>query len=520
MSVVAPLIRNITSNWAALGVNLVVSFFLAPFVVHALGNTYYGIWAVIMQFTGYLYLLDFGVRDSVIRYTAKLQATRRTRSLNRTLTAALMLYAPITVIAIAASAAAAFALPHVFGIEPEKVNETRLVTLLVGLTIAQTFLFNVFTGVLLGFQRFDLNNLVGVVTALLRAGLIVVFLSMDFRIVALAAIQLGITLCQGVLWVYLASMLLRRNGMALKLEKLGWRRFSAIGKRLFGFSIYVFINNVGQKVTVASDAVVIGLFMPVAAVTYYAIAGNLIGYLRQLVRTTAQVFSPMTSHHAALREMDMVRSGLTAGSKLLLTVTVPVVGAYVFMGREFIGLWMGAEYMQKAGDVLIILAATQLLSAPHQTMSNVLYGLSRHRVLAYLRIGEAVVNLVLSIILIHYLGLVGVALGTAIPHTLLVFVILPAITARIVGMSLTSYAGQVYVRPLLAAIPYCAGAYWFNAYLPAGSLLTFFAQVALLCSGYVALCYALVLNPNERAWVNALAGRAGVRLTGTRQDTR
>ena len=68
------IVRNLFSNWAGLLINIVVSFFLAPFVVHKLGNTYYGIWAVVGQFTGYLYLLDFGIRESIIRYASRHRA--------------------------------------------------------------------------------------------------------------------------------------------------------------------------------------------------------------------------------------------------------------------------------------------------------------------------------------------------------------------------------------------------------------------------------------------------------------
>ena len=74
-SAVARIFTNIASNWIGLIINIVVSFFLAPFVVNHLGADMYGIWAVAMQFTGYIYLMDFGVRDSLIRYTAKYRAT-------------------------------------------------------------------------------------------------------------------------------------------------------------------------------------------------------------------------------------------------------------------------------------------------------------------------------------------------------------------------------------------------------------------------------------------------------------
>ena len=82
-------LKNVTSNWASLGTGILVSFFLAPFVVHSLGNVYYGIWALISDFTGYLWLLDFGVRESVIKFVAQYHASDRRDELVATVNGAL-----------------------------------------------------------------------------------------------------------------------------------------------------------------------------------------------------------------------------------------------------------------------------------------------------------------------------------------------------------------------------------------------------------------------------------------------
>ena len=83
MSIKKNIILTIFSNWTVLLLNIIISFFLAPYVVHKLGNVYYGIWAIVMQFTGYMYLMDFGVRDAVIRYTSQLNAKNSGKQLNQ-----------------------------------------------------------------------------------------------------------------------------------------------------------------------------------------------------------------------------------------------------------------------------------------------------------------------------------------------------------------------------------------------------------------------------------------------------
>src|SRR5882672_10468869 len=65
------LARNILSNWTCYVFSMALNFFVAPYVVRHLGNEQYGVWTIVLSLTGYLGLLDLGVRGAVTRYTAR-----------------------------------------------------------------------------------------------------------------------------------------------------------------------------------------------------------------------------------------------------------------------------------------------------------------------------------------------------------------------------------------------------------------------------------------------------------------
>ena len=62
------IIKNVSSSWFSLGVDVVVGFLLYPFILHKLGDTASGIWVLIFTITGYYGLFDLGIRSSVVRY--------------------------------------------------------------------------------------------------------------------------------------------------------------------------------------------------------------------------------------------------------------------------------------------------------------------------------------------------------------------------------------------------------------------------------------------------------------------
>jgi O-antigen/teichoic acid export membrane protein len=495
------LVQSIASNWASLAVNIAISFFLAPFVVNKLGSTWYGIWAVVMQFTGYLYLMDFGVRESVIRYTSKYMARKQGRRLNQILTVAFGVYGPITVLTLIASVTLAWAAPYMFQMDAEHYPAARWTILLVGITIAQTFISNVFLGILLGLQRWAINNLVGITIALIRTAVIVVALKAGHGIVALATIQLGGSIVSGIVSAILASRYLHQLGTSIRIVRISAKRFRALASRVFRYGLFVFLGNIGQKIIVASDAIIIAIFMKMSSVTYYAIAGSLIDPLRSLLASTALVFAPIASKLHATGNRQQLGKTAISGSKLILVIALPVVLTYMILGRTFIGLWMGPEFSQPSGAVLMILAWAMLASTPSFVLSMLLYGISQHNISAYLKLIEAAVNLILSIVLAQHFGIIGVALGTAIPHTIVSLVVLPYLTCRAIGLPLRKLYAGVFTGPLLAALPLIAAELWVHNYVQIKGLIPFFAIMAIICAIYALSVYLLALDREERTWV-------------------
>ncbi|MDH3360559.1 MAG: hypothetical protein OEL55_06775, partial [Desulfobulbaceae bacterium] len=58
---------NAASNWIAMVIQILIGFFLTPFVISHLGQSGYGIWVLIGSFIGYYGLLNLGVGAAVTR---------------------------------------------------------------------------------------------------------------------------------------------------------------------------------------------------------------------------------------------------------------------------------------------------------------------------------------------------------------------------------------------------------------------------------------------------------------------
>ena len=83
MSLKTQTIKNVTSSWMSLLVNGILGFFLAPFIIHHLGDDAYGLWILICSITGSYGLFDLGIRSSVVRYVSKFHAVGDREELSR-----------------------------------------------------------------------------------------------------------------------------------------------------------------------------------------------------------------------------------------------------------------------------------------------------------------------------------------------------------------------------------------------------------------------------------------------------
>jgi O-antigen/teichoic acid export membrane protein len=494
------IVRNVTSSWAVLLVNTLISFLLAPLVVSSLGSVYYGVWSLLMQFTGYLWLFDFGVRESVIKYVAQYEASGERDKLEITVRTAIAVYSLVTLVAMLAVAVMVAALPHVFNIPPDAVSTARIAAFVTGTTVAQSFLTNVFVGVLMGLQRIYLVSRMGIVFSLARAAGTYLLLTNGFGLVGLSLLHLALSLANAGLVVHYC----RHYLPDLPLAPTRPERPEVV--KLFNYGKYVLLANVGDKIVFATDALVIGAFLPIAALTPYAIAGTLIQNMRQVVMAMAQIFNPLTSSLRAEGGARVVQPVLQSGARAAMTIGVPICIGFITLGERFVSLWMGDEHAAMAGRVMTVLSAGYLVGLPYYTISGVLYGLGEHRVVAVLRIVEGAINLLCSIVLINLVGLVGVAIGTAIPHVVIVGWALPRALPKLFPMNLRDYYLAVYGRTLLAAVPFAVATWLIATVVRPATLASFLAWGVASLAAYAAPVWFISMTDDERAHLRRMAG--------------
>ncbi len=484
-------LRNVVSSWVGYAATLLVGFFLSPLVVHSLGAAGYGVWTLVVSLTGYCGLLDLGLRSSVVRFVVRYVAQNDHKKVNATLSSALAMLTGAGILAFVVTVVIHFT----FGmstIDPGLRSAAQVALLITGLNVSLILPLSVFSAILPSIERFDVMNAITVCGALLRAVLVVTVLKSGHGIVALSMVTLGVSSAE------YATMAIAARALYPAL-RLSWHSIDAASCReLFGFGLFRFVWIVANQLIFYTDSVVIGVFLNASAITSYAIAGSLINYGRNIVSLAIDTLFPAVTRFHTKNDLAGLRRIYILGTRIGLLMGFSLCIGYVFFGRSFIHLWMGENYYISSATILFVLTLPQFASMPQYMSALVLLGTARHKLLALIAVGEAIINLCLSIVLVQRMGVIGVAWGTALPHIITTALVLPYFTLRAVDMKLGDYLRRTYVMAIVCAIPTGLTSYALARFNAATTWYILVIDLSVQCALFGLLSYFICLSRDER----------------------
>ena len=437
--------KNVSATWLGLLVHAAVGFVLSPFILHKLGANAFSLWVLVFSLTGYYGVLDLGIRSSLVRYVARFAATQDENKLANFLSTGVTFYAVVALVVLLLTGIGFLHLQSFFRIPPVLVGSSRVLFVLAGVGTALSFPLGVFAAVLEGLQKFSWLHLSQVGVTLLRGLLIAIVLTRGGGLVAIGVITIGMNL---VGYLIIMPLAFRAFPLRLSPKYIDCNSFW----QMLSYSAFAFAILVAEKLRFQTDPIIIGALMSSSAVAYFAIGSKLVEYSTSAVRSMAVVFTPLSSHLHATGDVVRLRQTLVLGNRACALIVFPLCAMLIILGKSIIEVWVGAPYLSSY-LVMVILSVPRTLYLAQSTSTKILLGMGRHRTLAAVLLLEGGINVVLSILLSRQFGIVGVALGTAIPLTVTSVLFLPRHVCRELDIPLSTFLGQAYVLPLALCVP-------------------------------------------------------------------
>ena len=490
--IIRQLLRSTASNFIGRFISLGTWFLLTPFILARLDSTLYGLWVLVGSVMAYGSLLDFGISGAITKYVAEYRAREQFDDAQHLVGTALVTYLTLGLLVVLLSIAFAPLFPRIFNIPPENHSTARWLVILSGLGIGVAIPGNSTTAILRGLQRFDLLNLIGIISTLLLAIVTVIVLLLGGGVIHVAAVGIAVNFVMLIPTVWL----IHRIAPDLRFGFVGASR--RMFRILTSFSSSIFMLHIGGQLETKTDEIVIGAFLPVSTVTPYNLARKLSTLPQMLTEQFLTLLLPLASKLHAENDHARLRSLYIISTRLSLAIFLPVGVCLVFLARPFLTVWVGAAF---AGYVplVLILSLASLIDTSTWPAGSVLQGMGLPRFSGIMSIISGLSNLALSIILVKKIGVMGVALGTLIPTFIVCVGFVHPYVIRMIGVPLGEVLKKVIMPALIPLVPAALGIYLLGQMLALTSIL----PILLVGAGgsliYLAVYLRMEANEFERA---------------------
>lgn len=448
--------KNIGSNWTLNAVQILVFMVLTRYVVDALyaaDEDLFGVWEAILAAGGPLQLLILGVPMATVRAVSASLARSEPEEANRALGTSVTLTLLMGVVTlfvgfgVFASFDAALLTSDRWELNAGAIEDARKAFWIFVGTLAAGFFLRLPYALYDAHHDFVARNLIMGTGMLLRLGLTVLLLSWNASLTTLAAVQTLVGVVEFGIALGVSSK--RHPDVRFRPGRLERSRVMD----LLSFSVFALLLNMGAMLAFRIDALVVGSHLDAESVAIYGIGNKIFDPFINLLLAIGMVVMPMASSLAARNETAQVRDILLKWSKVA-TCVVFLMGTYLFvLGPEFLSWWIGENYDPLSGTVQVILMGSFFLFLPVRGVAlPILMGLGRPRKPAFGLLGMGLANLALSLVLVREHGVLGVALGTAIPNVLFA-VWFAGAACRETGVGIGEFLGYAVARPLLGLLP-------------------------------------------------------------------
>ncbi|WP_028326080.1 lipopolysaccharide biosynthesis protein [Desulfatirhabdium butyrativorans] len=409
----------------SLAVSVGLSLVLTPFIIRHIGSSLFGLWSLIGGIMGFSGLLDLGLNSALKRFLPQAFEKQDGRLASEIFCSALAVFVGIG-ICIAFGLGVGARPIHAWVARETVFSLFQAVWIVLVVDTAVQFPLRTWIGYFEARLRQDILSAVETLKAVLRAALVVYALSSGHGIVALALITFGVNAAGGLLLVVLYRMLYGDMHLSRRFVRM------ETALRMLDYSYKNLIAAIGDILRFQIDLVVISAFCPLSHVAVYAIASRLSAYFMESVAAFIGMSIPLFSGLDARGNPDLLRDVYYLLIKIASVLSVYIGGMFLVLGRAFIVRWVGGDFTESYPVLVILTIGIGIALSQYPTV-NLLRGLSLHTTISFLNIVEGAANLGLSLLLVQSMGLVGVALGTAIPITVFAGILGPMIAMRSVG---------------------------------------------------------------------------------------
>lgn len=395
-------------NYVVIILNMLVGLLYTPYMLRMMGQSEYGLYSLVASVISYLTVLDLGMGNAIIRYTAKYRAEGKTTEQYEMFGMFLLLYIVIGAVAFGAGLGLYFNVDTLFGatMTVEEIEKARIMMLFLIFNLAVTFPMSIFGSIITAYERFVFPKAVSIIRVVLNTIIMVCLLRMGYKAIAMVILQTVFNILTLVInYIYCKYKL----NIKIFFRKFNW----SFLKEVAIYSFWIFLNVIMDKIYWNTGQFVLGAFVGTAAVAVYALAINLEHIYMNFSTAISTVFLPkvtgMVTRNDNRKEISdlFIKTG-----RIQYIVMCFILSGFIVFGRNFISLWAGDGY-EDVYTITLMFFVSLLIPLVQNLGITILQARNQMRFRSLLYIVIAVISLGAQVVLSKEYGGIGCAIAVS-----------------------------------------------------------------------------------------------------------
>ncbi|QNK48150.1 polysaccharide transport protein [Brevibacterium sp. PAMC23299] len=395
-------VYNLTSNLVLQLINAVVGFFLLKLFITTYGSAINGLISSIKQFLTYINLVEAGVGIAAIAALYKPLAARNKNQINRILSATKQFYFRSGFIFIFLVLVLAIVYPTFVGNEVDFTLSSIMVLILGGSGIFEYFFIGKYRVLLTADQRDYVVSLIQAIGVILNALTCILLIKLECNVLLVQAVA---TL------IYLSRVLMITSYVNRKYTYIDFNvkpDVIAISNRWDAL-----IHQVTALVAFNTPFIIITVFLGLSEVSVFVVYSMIFASVNMLVSSFANGLLAGFGDILAKDDRTALLNGYNSFEYLFFAVLSWAYTCTAILIIPFITLYTfgitDADYVRSSiAFLFVILGVGNNIRIPPNTLVNAAAHFKETRLRAII---EASINIVMSVILVNFLGIVGVLIG-------------------------------------------------------------------------------------------------------------
>lgn len=401
--------KNIAVSLVCQLVTLLCGLIVPRVLLAAFGSELYGATTSITQFLSYIALLEGGIGGVARSVLYKPLADSDHESVSRIMAEIKVFFRVIGCIFLGYVLIIACGFKQISGLEALDWMTSFLLVGAISLSTFGQYFIGISNAVLLqAAQRSYITNFINILATLINAVAVCILVRLDCGIVTVKLVSSLIFFLRPVaMWLYVRRKF-RLASVRRRKETYLTQKWSGLGQHI---AFYLHSN---------TDVVILTLFADLYSVAVYAVYNMIVSHIQSLVTSFTSGMEALFGDMLARKEYDDLHKAFGNYETILSLVSVILFGTMLTMILPFIRLYTAdiTDVDYHAPALALFLTASALLYCLRSPYHALVIAAGHFRQTQAAAYGEAAVNVLLSIVLVHFWGLPGVAFATMLATAL------------------------------------------------------------------------------------------------------